>query len=47
MGDAGPAAPGGPRDDIRAEAERLTADAAAAGLGLRLMGGVAVWLTSP
>ena len=33
--------------DIRAEAERLTAAAAAANLGLRLMGGLAVWLVSP
>jgi hypothetical protein len=33
--------------DIRAEAERLSAAAAAAGLGLRLMGGLAVWMVSP
>lgn len=33
--------------DIRAEAERLTAAAIAADLGLRLMGGLAVWLVSP
>ena len=33
--------------DIRAEAERLSAAAAAADLGLRLMGGLAVWLVSP
>jgi hypothetical protein len=33
--------------DIRAEAERLTEEIAAAGLGMRLMGGMAVWLVSP
>lgn len=33
--------------DIRAEAERLTAEAAAAKLGLRLMGGLAVWMVAP
>ena len=33
--------------DIRAEAERLSAAATAANLGLRLMGGLAVWLVSP
>ena len=33
--------------DIRAEAERLTASAATAGIGLRLMGGLAVWIVSP
>jgi uncharacterized membrane protein len=33
--------------DIRAEAERLTEEIAAAGLGIRLMGGMAVWLVSP
>jgi hypothetical protein len=33
--------------DIRAEAERLTAAIAVAGLGLRLMGGLAIWLVSP
>lgn len=33
--------------DIRAEAERLTAAAMTANLGLRLMGGLAVWLVSP
>ena len=33
--------------DIRVEAERLSAAAAAANLGLRLMGGLAVWLVSP
>ena len=33
--------------DIRAEAERLSAAAAAANLGLRLMGGLAIWLVSP
>lgn len=33
--------------DIRAEAERLTAAAGTANLGLRLMGGLAVWLVSP
>jgi hypothetical protein len=36
-----------PASDIRAEAERLTVAAAAARLGLRLMGGVAVWLVAP
>jgi hypothetical protein len=34
-------------DDIRDEAQRLTAAAAAANLGLRLMGGLAVWVVSP
>lgn len=34
-------------DDIRDEAARLTAAAAAANLGLRLMGGLAIWLVSP
>ena len=34
-------------DDIHAEAERLTGRIAAAGLPIRLMGGLAVWLTSP
>lgn len=34
-------------DDIRDEAVRLTAAAAAANLGLRLMGGLAIWLVSP
>ena len=33
--------------DIRAEAGRLTASVVAAGLRMRLMGGMAVWLTSP
>jgi hypothetical protein len=33
--------------DIRAEAEQLTAAAATAKLGLRLMGGLAIWLVSP
>jgi hypothetical protein len=33
--------------DIRAEAERLTAAAADAGLGMRLMGGLAIWLVAP
>lgn len=33
--------------DIRTEAERLSAAAVEAGLGLRLMGGLAVWLVSP
>lgn len=33
--------------DIRAEAERLTEAAIAANLGLRLMGGLAVWMVSP
>jgi len=32
--------------DIRAEAERLTAEIGAAGLPMRLMGGLAVWLVS-
>ena len=33
--------------DIRAEAGRLSSAAADAGLGLRLMGGLAVWLVAP
>jgi hypothetical protein len=33
--------------EIRAEAERLTSAAIAANLGLRLMGGLAVWLVAP
>ena len=33
--------------DIRAEAQRLTAAVADAKLGMRLMGGLAVWLVSP
>jgi hypothetical protein len=33
--------------DIHAEAQRLTARIAAAGLPIRLMGGLAVWLVSP
>jgi hypothetical protein len=33
--------------DIRAEAERLTEAAMGANLGLRLMGGLAVWMVSP
>ena len=33
--------------DIRAEAGRLSAAAADAGLGMRLMGGLAVWLIAP
>ena len=33
--------------DIRAEAERLSAAAADAGLGMRLMGGLAIWLVAP
>jgi hypothetical protein len=37
-----PAAP-----DIREEAQRLTAAVAAANLGMRLMGGLAVWLVAP
>jgi hypothetical protein len=36
-----------PAADIRDEAGRLTTAAAAANLGLRLMGGLAIWLTSP
>lgn len=52
----GSAATPGPADDasaglvlpdIRAEAERLASAALAAGLPLRLMGGLAVWLASP
>ena len=46
-----PVAPGGvdqhPLDDIRAEADRVASGAVAAGLQLRLMGGMAVCLTSP
>jgi hypothetical protein len=34
-------------DDIRLETQRLSSAAMAAGLGLRLMGGLAIWLTSP
>jgi hypothetical protein len=37
----------GPLDDIRAEAARVANGAVAAGLQLRLMGGMAVYLTSP
>jgi hypothetical protein len=33
--------------DIRAEAERLTSAAISANLGLRLMGGLAVWMVAP
>jgi hypothetical protein len=33
--------------DIRAEAGRLASAAASAGLGLRLMGGLAVWMAAP
>ena len=33
--------------DIRAEAERLSSEIADAGLGMRLMGGLAVWLVAP
>jgi hypothetical protein len=33
--------------DIRAEAGRLSSAAADAGLGMRLMGGLAIWLTAP
>jgi len=33
--------------DIRAEAQRLTAAAANANLGMRLMGGLAIWLVAP
>ena len=33
--------------DIRAEAERLSSEAGDAGLGMRLMGGLAVWLVAP
>ena len=47
MGDQGPTSTAAPCKDIRDEAGRLAAAAAAAGLGLRLMGGLAVWLTSP
>jgi hypothetical protein len=38
-------APGPP--DIRAEAQRLTTAAANANLGMRLMGGLAIWLVAP
>jgi len=47
MGDLGPTSTAAPCDDIRDEAVRLAAAAADAGLGLRLMGGLAIWLTSP
>ena len=33
--------------DVRAEAERLSSAAGDAGLGMRLMGGLAVWLVAP
>ena len=33
--------------DIRAEAQRLTAAAAKANLGMRLMGGLAIWMVAP
>ena len=33
--------------DIRAEAERLSSEIGDAGLGMRLMGGLAVWLIAP
>ena len=33
--------------DIRAEAQRLTAAVAKANLGMRLMGGLAIWLVAP
>jgi hypothetical protein len=39
-------ADGQPRDDIRAEAERVSGAALASGLQLRLMGGMGVYLTS-
>jgi hypothetical protein len=38
---------GFPAPDIRDEAQRLSAAAAGANLGLRLMGGLAVWLVAP
>lgn len=44
---AGSAQGAAPADDIHEEAERLTRAALEAGLELRLMGGMAVWLTSP
>lgn len=47
MGDQGPTSAAAPCEDIRDEAERLAGAAGAAGLGLRLMGGLAIWLTSP
>lgn len=47
MGDPGPTSTAGPRTDIRDEVVRLAAAASEAGLGLRLMGGLAIWLTSP
>ena len=37
----------GPLDDIRDEAHRVAGGAVAAGIRLRLMGGMAVYLTSP
>lgn len=36
-----------PLDDVRAEGERIAVAALANGIALRLMGGVAIWLTSP
>jgi hypothetical protein len=47
MGDLGPTSTAAPCDDIRDEAARLAAAAVHAGLSLRLMGGLAIWLTSP
>lgn len=47
MGDAGPTSTAAPCHDIRDEAARRGAAAVQAGLGLRLMGGLAIWLTSP
>ncbi len=38
---------GGPLDDIRAEAERVARGAVSAGLQLRLMGGMGVYITCP
>jgi hypothetical protein len=47
MGDLGPTSAAAPCNDIRDEAARLAAAAAEDGIGLRLMGGLAIWLTSP
>jgi hypothetical protein len=47
MDDQGPTSTAAPCDDIRDEAARLAAAAAEAELGIRLMGGLAIWLTSP
>jgi hypothetical protein len=47
MGDLVQTSAAAPCDDIRDEAARLADAAGGAGLDLRLMGGLAIWLTSP